>query len=58
LLLGFRLFTRFMNDQIPGISPDQFASIRLMLVGLLLMVIIRYRPQGIWGNAEELGVDS
>jgi branched-chain amino acid transport system permease protein len=58
LLLGFRLFTRFMNDQIPGITPDQFASIRLMLVGLLLMVIIRYRPQGIWGNAEELGVDS
>jgi len=58
LLLGFRAGTRFLNDQIPFITPDQFASIRLALVGLLLMVIIRYRPEGIWGNADELGVDS
>jgi branched-chain amino acid transport system permease protein len=58
LVMGFRLLTRFANDTVPGITSTQFASMRLMLVGLLLMVIIRYRPQGIWGNADELGVDS
>lgn len=57
IILGFRLFTRFLNDQIPYVTGDQFASIRLLLVGLLLIVIIRYRPEGIWGDARELGVD-
>jgi len=57
IVLGFRLFTRFLNEQIPFVTSDQFASIRLALVGLLLILIIRYRPQGIWGNPEELGVD-
>jgi branched-chain amino acid transport system permease protein len=58
IILGFRLGTRFLNDQLPFITADQFASLRLMLVGLLLVAVIRYRPEGIWGNAEELGVDS
>jgi branched-chain amino acid transport system permease protein len=58
LLLGFRAGTRFLNDQLPFVTPDQFASIRLALVGLLLMIIIRYRPEGIWGNADELRTDS
>jgi branched-chain amino acid transport system permease protein len=56
--MGFQLLTRFLNDLIPFITQDQFASIRLVLVGLLLMLIIKYRPEGIWGNAEELGVES
>jgi branched-chain amino acid transport system permease protein len=58
IIMGFQLFTRFFNDAIPFITQDQFASIRLMLIGLLLMVIIKYRPEGIWGNADRLGVDS
>ena len=58
IIMGFQLFTRFLNDQIPFVTQDQFASLRLVLVGLLLMVIIKYRPEGIWGNADELGVDS
>jgi branched-chain amino acid transport system permease protein len=58
LIMGFQLLTRFLNDLIPFITQDQFASIRLVLVGLLLMLIIKYRPEGIWGNAEELGVES
>jgi ABC-type branched-subunit amino acid transport system permease subunit len=28
-----------------------------MMVGLLLMLIIRYRPQGLFGDAGKLGVD-
>lgn len=57
ILVGFRLFTRFLNGEIPAITADQFASVRLIMVGLLLMVVIRYRPQGLFGDAEELGVD-
>jgi len=58
IIMGFQLFTRFLNDQIPFVTQDQFASLRLVLIGLLLMVIIKYRPEGIWGDADELGVDS
>ncbi|WP_435360479.1 branched-chain amino acid ABC transporter permease [Haloarchaeobius sp. DFWS5] len=57
IIVGFRLATRFLNEQVPAISADQFASVRLMLVGLLLILIIRYRPQGLWGDAGKLGVD-
>lgn len=58
IIMGFQLFTRFLNDQIPFVTQDQFASIRLVLIGLLLMVIVKYRPEGIWGDADELGVES
>ena len=58
LIMGFQLLTRFLNDLLPFVTQDQFASIRLVLVGLLLMLVVKYRPEGIWGNAEELGVDS
>jgi branched-chain amino acid transport system permease protein len=58
IILGFRALTRFLNDQLPFITADQFASIRLIMVGLLLMIIIRYRPEGIWGDADKLGVES
>ncbi|WP_152041615.1 branched-chain amino acid ABC transporter permease [Salinigranum salinum] len=57
IIMSFQLLTRFLNEQIPAVTADQFASIRLVLVGLLLMIIIRYRPEGIWGDARELGVD-
>ncbi|MEF8782507.1 MAG: branched-chain amino acid ABC transporter permease [Haloarculaceae archaeon] len=58
IIMGFQLATRFLNDVIPFITQDQFASIRLVLVGLLLMIIIKYRPEGIWGDADKLGVES
>jgi branched-chain amino acid transport system permease protein len=56
IILGLRLLTRFLNQQLPFVSQDQFASVRLVLVGLILILIIRYRPAGIWGNPEELGM--
>ncbi|MDY6765675.1 MAG: branched-chain amino acid ABC transporter permease [Halobacteria archaeon] len=58
ILMVFRLLTRFLNEQLPIITQDQFASARLIFVGLLLMFIIKYRPEGIWGDPEELGVES
>lgn len=57
IVMGFQLATRFLNDAVPWITQDQFASVRLALVGLLLVVVIRYRPEGIWGEPAELGVD-
>jgi branched-chain amino acid transport system permease protein len=57
IIMSFQLLTRFLNDQIPAVTADQFASVRLILVGLLLVLIIRYRPEGIWGDPQELGVD-
>ncbi|WP_158055307.1 branched-chain amino acid ABC transporter permease [Halorussus halophilus] len=57
IVLGLRLLTRFLNESFPFVTQDQFASMRLVLVGLALILIIRYRPAGIWGNPEELGVE-
>lgn len=57
ILMTFQLLTRFLNERIPAVTGDQFASIRLILVGLLLILVIRYRPEGIWGDPRQLGVD-
>jgi len=57
IIMGFRLLTRFANDQVPGVGADQFASLRLIAVGILLVLVIRFRPQGIWGDPDRLGVD-
>jgi branched-chain amino acid transport system permease protein len=57
IIMSFQLLTRFLNDLLPSVTADQFASIRLVLVGLLLVLIVRYRPEGIWGDPQELGVD-
>ncbi|WP_411966084.1 branched-chain amino acid ABC transporter permease [Haloferax sp. YSMS24] len=54
-ILGFRLLTRFANSSMSSVPVD-FASLRLVVVGALLVAIVRYRPEGLWGNADELGV--
>jgi len=55
LILGLRLLTRFLSGVLP-VAQDQFASVRLVVIGLALILLIRYRPAGIWGNPEELRV--
>ncbi|WP_232701390.1 branched-chain amino acid ABC transporter permease [Halobacterium wangiae] len=57
IIMGLRLFSRFANQSLP-VSSGEFASIRLIAVGMILVLVIRYRPAGIWGNEKELGVDS
>jgi branched-chain amino acid transport system permease protein len=42
--------TRFVRDLIPGIGAVEMASIRLALIGLLLVVFVVYRPHGVFGN--------
>jgi branched-chain amino acid transport system permease protein len=56
IIMGLRLASRFALDVTP-VSADVFASIRLIVVGLILVAVIRYRPAGIWGDPQELGVD-
>lgn len=53
IIMGLQLFSRFANQIFPG-SSTQFAATRLMVIGLLLILIIRYRPAGIWGDPREM----
>jgi hypothetical protein len=57
LLMGLRMATRFLQGSIP-LTAQQFSLFRLMAIGLVLILIIRFRPQGLWGDAKELGVDT
>ncbi|MBB3211843.1 branched-chain amino acid transport system permease protein [Herbaspirillum sp. Sphag1AN] len=38
--------TRFLNDYISWLSAAQLASLRLILIGLVLILILIFRPQG------------
>ena len=48
------------NDLIPNwlMSPNQVGQVRFMLVGLGLMLLMIYRPQGIFGDKKELALDA
>jgi branched-chain amino acid transport system permease protein len=37
-----------------GISDDQLAALRFMLVGLALILLMAFRPQGMFGKREEM----
>jgi branched-chain amino acid transport system permease protein len=57
VIMGLRLVSRFANQTLP-VTAGTFASVRLIVVGMVLVLVIRYRPAGIWGDPEELGVDT
>lgn len=40
------------------IEPGQIGQVRFMLVGLVLMLLMIYRPQGIFGDKKELQLDA
>lgn len=52
-LLFFALFegTRYLSL---SLTSDQLAALRFMLVGLLLIVLMMFRPQGLFGKREEM----
>jgi branched-chain amino acid transport system permease protein len=54
LIMGLRLFTRFMQSYSP-IGGNIFAPLRVVLIGLVLWAVIYYKPEGIWGNPDQLG---
>ncbi|MEO0409976.1 MAG: branched-chain amino acid ABC transporter permease, partial [Cyanobacteria bacterium P01_A01_bin.135] len=62
-LLGAAIFwiyqtaTRFTLEDMVPLSSAQLGAFRIMLIGLLLMVLMIWRPQGILGSKEELTLD-
>jgi branched-chain amino acid transport system permease protein len=40
------------------ISNSQVGQVRFMLVGLALMLLMIYRPQGIFGDRREIALDA
>ncbi len=59
-LLGAAIFwaytavTRDLDKVFPFLAADQLGALRIMLIGLILMVLMMWRPQGILGNKDEL----
>jgi branched-chain amino acid transport system permease protein len=47
VVIAFLEGTRFLAELIPGISLAQAASVREMMVGLALVLVLQIRPQGI-----------
>jgi branched-chain amino acid transport system permease protein len=50
LLIGLLEGTRFLRDLIPAIPDTEMASVRIGAVGLLLIVFMIYRPEGLLGD--------
>lgn len=46
-LVAFLEATRFAAELVPGLAPVQAASLREMIVGLGLLVVLSLRPQGL-----------
>ncbi len=45
--------TRFLLPQL-GIDNARLSALRIMVIGLILMILVMWRPQGILGKKEEL----
>ncbi|RMF89253.1 MAG: branched-chain amino acid ABC transporter permease [Methanobacteriota archaeon] len=51
ILIAFFEGTRFLKDfLLLPLTPDRIAAARLILVGLLLIILMLYRPQGVFGE--------
>jgi branched-chain amino acid transport system permease protein len=52
LLVFFLEGVRFLRGVIPGVSDTAMGSLQLGIVGLVLIVFMRVRPQGLFGGQE------
>jgi branched-chain amino acid transport system permease protein len=50
ILMLFLEGSRFLRDVLPGVSEVDMASVRIGAVGLLLILFIMFRPQGLMGD--------
>lgn len=55
LLWGFFSTTRFLEGYI-SLSPSASGALRMVIIGLILIVLMMFRPQGLFGRKEELAV--
>jgi len=49
-LVTFLEGSRFIRDALPGVSEVEMASVRLFAIGLALVLLIQFRPNGIMGD--------
>ncbi|MEM9447771.1 MAG: branched-chain amino acid ABC transporter permease [Cyanobacteria bacterium P01_E01_bin.6] len=54
---AYQTLTRFILGDVIPLNDAQIGAFRVMLIGLLLMGLMIWRPQGILGNKEELTLD-
>lgn len=55
LIMAFQVLFRQAKAVVP-VSAVKFNALRLLLLGFLFILIIRYRPAGLWGEGERLEV--
>ncbi len=53
ILFSFFSGTRFAQGYIP-LSSTQIGALRIMFIGLLLIVVMMFKPEGLLGKKEEL----
>ena len=46
------------NDHINFLTTSEVAQVRFVLVGVALMLLMIYRPQGILGDRKEIALDA
>lgn len=51
---GYDSLTRFVLPQLGIFNTSQLGAFRVMIIGLILMLLMVWRPQGILGKKEEL----
>jgi neutral amino acid transport system permease protein len=51
---AYQTITRFVLEDIVPLDDARLGAFRIMVIGLLLMVLMVWRPQGILGKKEEL----
>lgn len=56
ILMSFFSATRFTQGYLP-LSPTQMGALRIMFIGLLLIILMMYKPEGLLGKKEELVLD-
>jgi branched-chain amino acid transport system permease protein len=55
----FMLLRAGMREGMSGtLAPDQVENIGGLVVGLTLMLLVIFRPQGVLGNKKELAFDA
>lgn len=53
ILLGFLEGSRFLRDFVGGVSEVQLASVRFWIIGMCLICVMLYRPQGVFGGGAQ-----
>ena len=55
LLWGFFSTTRFLEGYI-SLSPSASSALRMVIIGIILVGLMMFRPQGLFGRKEELAI--